>query len=293
MNKFLQLINSEDTVVVDGAMGTMLISSGMKTGVSPEIWNDLQPNKIADIHRAYIEAGAQVIVTNSFGGTSLRLKSFNLQERVHELNFKAAQIARGEADRAETDIAVGGSVGPLGELLKPYGKIEFDEAKLIFSEQAKALAEGGIDVFWIETMGDLNEVKAAVEGIRSVSDLPISATMSFDTHGKTMMGVSPAKAVKFLKELSVNCMGANCGRGPDELISSINEMHVTNQDVVLVAKSNAGLPKMVDGKIVYDGTPDIMGDYAIKVKEAGAKFIGACCGSTPAHIKVIFETLKK
>lgn len=293
MNKFLKLLNSDNTIILDGAMGTMLIASGIKTGESPEIWNDLHPEKIAKIHRAYLEAGAQVIVTNTFGGTFTRLRRFNLEDRVHELNLKGAQIARAEADNAGEDIAVGGSVGPLGELLKPLGKIEFDDAKAMFTEQAKALAEGGIDVFWIETMGDLNEMKAAIEGIREISDLPISATMSFDTHGRTMMGVTPAKAVKVLLQYHVSSLGANCGSGPAELISAIKEMHETDPQLILVAKTNAGLPKMVEGKVVYDGTPDIMGDYALKVKEAGAKFIGACCGSTPAHIKVIRDVLKK
>jgi methionine synthase I (cobalamin-dependent) len=293
MNKFVQLINSGETIILDGAMGTMLFASGIKTGEAPELWNETNPEKIAEIHRAYIEAGAQIIVTNSFGGTSIRLKRYKLDDRVHDLNLKAAQIARAEADKADSKIAVGGSVGPLGELIKPLGKIEFEEAKSNFAEQAKALAEGGIDVFWIETMSDLNEVKAAIEGIRSVSDLPISVTMSFDTHGKTVMGVSPAKAVKFLSQYPINSMGANCGSGPSELVAAIKEMHETNPQIVLVAKTNAGLPKMIDQKIVYDGTPDTMGEYARNVKDAGARFIGACCGSTPAHIKVMNDTLKK
>lgn len=293
MNKFLQLLNTEDTIILDGAMGTMLIQMGLKPGESPELWNDTHPENIRIIHKNYIDAGAQVIVTNSFGGTSYRLNRFNLEDQVYPLNLKAAQLAKTEAEQASRLVAVGGSVGPLGELIKPYGKIEFDEAKLAFADQAKALADGGIDVFWIETMGDLNELKAAIEGVRSVSDLPISATMSFDTHGKTMMGVTPAKAVKFLQEYHVNTMGANCGRGPAELITSIKEMHEAEPQAILVAKTNAGLPKMVDQKVVYDGTPDLMRDYAHKVHEAGAKLIGACCGSTPAHIEAIYETLRK
>lgn len=293
MNKFLQLLKSQGIIVLDGAMGTMLISSGIKTGEAPELWNDLHPEKIGAIHRAYIEAGARIITTNTFGGTSIRLKRFKLENRVKELNMKAAQIAKAEADRVEDIVAVGGSMGPLGELIKPLGKIEFDEAKSAYAEQAKALAEGGIDVFWIETMGDLNEVKAAIEGIRSVSDLPISVTMSFDTHGRTIMGVTPAKAVKLLMQYPLSSIGANCGSGPTELISAIKQMHDENPELTFVAKTNAGLPKMVDNKIVYDGTPDVMGEYAIAVREAGARLIGACCGSTPAHIKVIQETLKK
>ncbi len=293
MNKFLQLLNSSDTIILDGAMGTMLFASGITTGEAPELWNDLHPEKIQEIHQAYIEAGAQIIVTNSFGGTSIRLKRYKLDDRVYELNYKAAQIARSEADRFSPTIAVGGSVGPLGELIKPLGKIDYEEAKSAFTEQAKALAEGGIDVFWIETMSDLNEVKAAIEGIRSVSELPVSVTMSFDTHGRTVMGVAPAKAAKILMQFPISSMGANCGSGPTELISAIKEMHEANPQLVLVAKSNAGLPKMVDNKIIYDGTPDIMKKYAVEVKEAGANLIGACCGSTPAHIRAMCETLRK
>jgi 5-methyltetrahydrofolate--homocysteine methyltransferase len=293
MNKFLQLLKSDETIILDGAMGTMLIASGINTGEAPELWNETHPEKIAEIHHAYIEAGARVIVTNSFGGTSIRLKRYKLDDRIYDLNFKAAHIAREEADRWDNNIVVAGSIGPLGELIKPLGKIEFEEAKTAFKDQAKALADGGIDVFWIETMSDLNEIKAAIEGIREVSDLPISVTMSFDTHGRTVMGVTPAKAVNYLLQFPVSSIGANCGNGPSELISAIQQMHETNPEIILVAKANAGLPKMVNQKIVYDGTPDIMGDYALHVKEAGAKFIGACCGSTPAHIKVMSDTLQK
>ncbi|NMC11264.1 MAG: betaine--homocysteine S-methyltransferase [Chloroflexi bacterium] len=291
MNKFLELLNSKEIIILDGAMGTMLFSLGLKTGESPELWNDIHPEYIGDIHQKYIDAGAQIIITNSFGGTNYRLKRYNLENRVYELNKKAAQIAKAEADKARKLVAVGGSVGPLGELLKPYGKIEYDEAKSAFAEQAKGLADGCIDVFWIETMGDLNEVNAAIEGIRSVSDLPISVTMSFDTHGKTMMGVTPTKAADFLAKHDVNAIGGNCGRGPVELISAIKEMHELNLQIPLVAKTNAGLPKMIDQQIVYDGTPEIMKDYALKVREAGARLIGACCGSTPDHIRAINETI--
>lgn len=293
MNKFLQLISSEETITLDGAMGTMLIAAGIQRGESPELWNDIHPELVQNIHRSYINAGAQIIVTNTFGGTSFRLKRFNLEHQVYELNKKAAQIAKAEAEGTSKLVAVGGSIGPLGELIKPLGKIEFEEAKSSFAEQAKALSEGGIDIFWIETMADLNEIKAAIEGVRSVSDLPVSVTLSFDTHGRTMMGVTPTKAVEYLSQYNLNAMGANCGKGPDELISTIKEMHETDPQITLVAKSNAGLPKMVDQKIIYDGTPALMKKYAQKVRDAGARLIGACCGSTPEHIKAIDETLHK
>lgn len=172
------------------------------------------------------------------------------------------------------------------------GTLTFEEAKAAFAEQARGLAEGGVDVFWVETMSDLSEVKAAVEGARSVSDLPIVTTMSFDTHGHTMMGVSPAKAIETLGALDIFAIGANCGTGSDELEVAVKAMREANPDIILVAKANAGIPQVVaGGEIVYNGTPEVMAQYARHVRDMGVSLIGGCCGSTPAHIRAMAEAL--
>jgi methionine synthase I (cobalamin-dependent) len=292
MNPLQKLLETGQPILLDGAMGTMLMDAGLVQGDPPEEWNVIHPDRVRAVHKGYIEAGSRVILTNSFGGTSFRLEMHNLQDRVIELNKAAAQNARAEADAASNLVAVAGSMGPTGQIFEPMGTLTFEEAKAAFAEQAKGLAEGGVDVFWVETMSDLNEVKAAVEGARSVSDLPIVTTMSFDTHGHTMMGVSPVKALKTLSALDVFAIGANCGTGSDELEVAVKAMSEANPNVLLVAKANAGIPHVVaGGEIVYNGTPEVMAQYARNVRDMGISLIGGCCGSTPKHIRAMAEAL--
>jgi len=293
MNPLQKLLETGQPILLDGAMGTMLMDAGLVQGDPPEEWNVTHPDRIRAVHKGYIEAGSRVILTNSFGGTRFRLEMHNLQDRVIELNRAAAQNARAEADAAPDLVVVAGSMGPTGQLFEPMGTLTFDEAKAAFAEQAKGLAEGGVDVFWVETMSDLNEVKAAVEGARTVSDLPIVTTMSFDTHGHTMMGVSPVKALETLSALDVFAIGANCGTGSDELEVAVKAMREANPDVLLVAKANAGIPQVVKGgEIVYNGTPEVMAQYARNVRDMGISLIGGCCGSTPKHIRAMAEALE-
>lgn len=294
MNPLQKLLKSGKPILLDGAMGTMLMDAGLLQGDPPEEWNVLYPDRVRAVHRAYIEAGSRVILTNSFGGTRFRLELHNLQDRVVELNKAAAECARAEADAAPHSVVVAGSMGPTGSLFEPMGLMTYDEAVEAFADQAKGLAEGGVDVFWIETMSDLNEVKAAIEGAKSVSDLPIVATMSFDTHGHTMMGISPSKAVESLMEVGVLAVGANCGTGSDELEVAVKAMRDANPDAVVIAKANAGVPKVsADGNIVYTGTPEVMAQYALNVRGFGVSMIGGCCGSSPVHIKAMAEALNK
>jgi len=294
MNPIQKLLESSSSpILLDGAMGTMLMEEGLTQGDPPEEWNITHPEKVRKIHRAYIEAGSQVILTNSFGGNRFRLQMHNLQDRVEELNRAAAKNARSEADAAPRIVAVAGSMGPTGSIFEPMGELTFDEARHGFAEQARGLADGGVDLFWIETMSDLQEVEAAIAGIRSVSDLPISATMSFDTHGHTMMGISPDQALAALKDLNLILIGANCGTGPKELQEAIQMMRETDPDVHLVAKANAGIPQVVNGEIEYSGSPEVMATYASEVRDIGARLIGACCGSTPDHVRAMAKALSK
>jgi len=292
MNPLKKLLETGQPILLDGAMGTMLMDAGLEQGDPPEEWNVTHPDRIRAIHRAYIQAGSRVVLTNSFGGTRFRLEMHGLQDRVVELNKAAAQNARAEAEAAPDIVVVAGSMGPTGQLFEPMGTLTFEEAKAAFAEQANGLAEGGVDVFWVETMSDLNEVKAAVEGARSVSDLPIVTTMSFDTHGHTMMGVSPVKAIETLGELDVIAIGANCGTGSDELEVAVKAMREVKPDAIIVAKANAGIPQVVaGGDIVYNGTPEVMAQYALNVRDLGVSMIGGCCGSTPKHIRAMAEAL--
>jgi len=287
------LLDSGRPIVADGAMGTMLFALGLQQGDSPELWNVERPDAVRSVHRGYIEAGAQVILTNSFGGSRLRLARHDLADRAAELNQAAARAARAEADAAPAPVVVAGSIGPTGALLEPLGDLPFDEAVAAFEEQARALAAGGVDVLWIETMSDLEEVRAAVEGARrGAPDLPMVTTMTFDTGGRTMMGVTPQKAAQTLGGYGPLALGGNCGAGPDELAAAIANMHAAAPEAVLVAKANAGVPRMVEGQAVYAATPEDMAAYALRVRAAGARIIGACCGSTPAHVRAIAQALK-
>jgi methionine synthase I (cobalamin-dependent) len=287
------LLASEGPIVADGGMGTMLFSMGLARGESPERWNAERPDVVRSIHRGYIEAGAQIILTNSFGGNRYRLEMHNLADRVAELNQEAAKLARTEADAATRPVVVGGSMGPTGQMLAPMGTLAFEDAAAAFEEQARALAAGGVDVLWIETMSDLEEVRAAVEGARRATpDTPVVTTMTFDTKGRTMMGVTPEQALKTLSTYGVLALGGNCGNGPDEIEGVIEKMGTANAEIPLIAKANVGLPKMQDGVAVYDTTPDVMGVYAVRVRDLGARIIGACCGSTPDHIRAIADSLQ-
>ena len=292
MGKLEQLLDSHETIVLDGAMGTVLFAAGLQSGAPPEEWNVSHPERIRAVHRGYIRAGSDVVLTNSFGGNRYRLKLHNLQDRAYELNRAAAHIARGEADAAGRLVLVAGSMGPTGELLAPMGSMTFEDARAAFAEQARGLAAGGVDLLWIETMSDLEEARAAVEGARSVSDLPIAATMSFDTNGRTMMGVTPAQAVRTMKAWGLFAVGANCGNGIAEIEAVIDAMHREAPDVRLIAKANAGIPRWRNHELHYDATPHVMGRYAQRVHALGACFIGGCCGNEAGHIAAIAEALR-
>jgi 5-methyltetrahydrofolate--homocysteine methyltransferase len=293
MNKLQSLLASSHVLLADGAMGTMLFEAGLNFGDPPEVWNVTHPDVVRGVHRGYLESGSRLVLTNTFGGNRFRLSMHNLQSRVQELNRTAAVILRAEVEAAGTGALVVGDIGPSGEiLLDQVGTLEYPDAVVGFAEQAEALVAGGVDAIWIETMSALEEMQAAVEGVRRASaDIPIITTMTFDTRGHTMMGVSPEQAVKALTGLGATAVGGNCGNGPDEVLGVIRKMHAAMPEAVLVAKSNAGMPELVKGKAVYQARPAAMADYAREVYGLGARVIGACCGSTPAHLKAMADVL--
>jgi len=293
MNSIQELLQTHSTIVLDGAMGTMLLAAGLTSGASLEEWNVIHPERVRTVHRQYIEAGSHIILTNSFGGTRFRLKLHNFQDRVFELNHAAATIARAEVDAGGRHVLLAGSMGPTGELLEPMGGMSYTDAVAAFAEQTQGLVAGGVDLLWIETMSDLREVQAAVEGIRSVTDLPICATMSFDTRGRTMMGVTPAQAVRELSQLGLAAVGGNCGNGIAEIEGVIDGMHSEAPGAVLIAKSNAGIPQWIKNELIYDASPDDMGQYALRSRALGASIIGGCCGNTPDHIRSIAAALSQ
>ncbi len=292
MDVIHSLLADNPYILTEGAMGTMLFASGLTQGYSPEFWNVEQPEKVAAIHQAYLDAGAQILLTNTFGGTRFRLALHKAEERVEELNIAAVKLLQKVAQTASRPVLVAGNIGPSGQVLLPYGEMSYDEAREAFAEQAAALIGARVDLIWIETMADLEEVRAAIEGIRQISqDIPIMATMTFDTRGRTMMGVTPEKAVTTMVSFGASAVGGNCGNGPAEILGVIEKMHTTLPEAILVAKSNAGVPTLVGGRPVYGASPADMADYAVKVYNAGARIIGACCGSTPDHIKAIAQAL--
>jgi len=292
MNPLEELLNTQESILADGATGTTLMGWGLTQGDPPEGWNLTQPDKIRSMHRGFIEAGSRIILTNTFGGTRFRLKLHKLDGRVREINIAAARLARAEADAAEKLVVVGGSIGPSGEIIKPLGDLDPADARAGFAEQAAALDEGGVDVLWIETMSDLKEVRAAAEGARSVSDLPLVITMTFDTNGHTMMGVSPVQAIEAIREYNPIALGGNCGNGPGEIEAVIRAMYAVGLDVPLVAKSNAGMPVLKDGHAHYAATPEEMARYAVRVRDLGATIVGGCCGNSVEHIRAMAEALE-
>ncbi len=293
-NRFTRLLATRPWLLADGATGSNLFDVGLVSGDAPELWNVEHPDRIANLHQSFVDAGADILLTNSFGGTKYRMKLHNAQDRVEELNVLAAQIARKVADGSGRDVVVAGSMGPTGEIMEPIGPLTFADAKAAFAEQARALAKGGADVMWIETMSHPDEVRAAVEGAATVG-LPVVCTVSFDTNGRTMMGVSPSDFAGLEKTLvpRLAACGTNCGVGASEVVACIHNLaEAAGPDVVLVAKGNCGIPQYVDGKICYNGTPEIMALYARMALDAGARIIGGCCGTSPKHLRAMRDALE-
>jgi methionine synthase I (cobalamin-dependent) len=290
--KFRDLLAEGGPILADGAMGTMLFANGLQFGDPPEVWNLTQPEVVRRIHRGYLDAGSRIIMTNTFGGNRLRLGLHGLSERVDHLNRTAAIIARAEVNAAGGTALVAGDIGPSGEIVQPLGTLDYEIAVDVFREQAASLEAGGVDLIWVETMSDLNEIKAAIEGVRRAAPgIALVTTMTFDTRGHTMMGVSPEQAVEALLAWGADAVGGNCGNGPDELLPVIERMHAVAPDAILVGKSNAGMPELVDMRAVYRADPPTMASYGIEMQEAGARIVGACCGSSPDHLRAMHAAL--
>lgn len=290
MTDILQtLLEQRGLLLADGATGTNLFAMGLQTGDAPELWNIDHPDRIANLHRSFVDAGSDIILTNSFGGTHYRLALHGAEQRVVELNGAAARLARVEADKANKKVLVAGSMGPTGEILEPNGPVSIAQAQEAFAEQAKALADGGADVLWIETISSAEEVTAAVQGAAQTG-LPIVYTVSIDTNGRTMMGMTPAETLDISASLAtpIAAVGTNCGIGASEVVAAICNFRAaadaSGVQPLLVAKANCGIPDYVDGEIVYSGTPELMATYAHLCADAGARIIGGCCGTTPTHV---------
>ena len=289
--RFLDLLARRPYLLADGATGSNLFEMGLVSGDAPELWNVDHPDRIKLLHQRFVDAGADIILTNTFGGTRYRLKLHKAEDRVRELNRAAAQLARSVADGSGRDVIVAGSMGPTGEILEPLGLVSSADARAAFAEQAAALAEGGADVLWIETLSSREEVEAAIEGARTAG-LPIVSTLSFDTNGRTMMSLTPAELASIAREQHLAACGSNCGVGPAELVASIlNLSTAADPDMVLVAKANCGIPQWVNGAIRYDGTPDLMASYVHLAIDSGARIIGGCCGTSPEHLAAMRKAL--
>lgn len=290
---FTEALATRPWLLADGATGTNYFQMGLESGDAPEMWNFDHPERVRSLHRRFIEAGADIVLTNSFGGNRHRLKLHDAQGQVREINIAAAKNARAEADAAGRPVYVGGSVGPTGEIMEPVGAMSHDEAVKAFAEQALALKEGGADVIWIETMSSEEELSAAVEGCAKAG-LPIVTTMSFDTNGRTMMGITPKAFGAITAALPTQpvAIGANCGVGASELVATVLGISEARPDAAVVAKGNCGIPQYVDGHIHYTGTPELMADYARIAFDAGAKIIGGCCGTSPEHLAAMRASLE-
>ncbi|MGA1081374.1 MAG: homocysteine S-methyltransferase family protein [Candidatus Nanopelagicales bacterium] len=288
MHRIFELLDSGKTLIGDGAMGTLLQEKGLTDGGAPELWNVEKPEIIEEIFDKYAKAGANFLTTNTFGGSAPRLQMHSLEDRLFELNKAASEIAK-KVSSKYPDVFVMGDVGPTGELMEPMGTLTVAGAKEIFTEQIKALLAGGADGILIETMSDVSEVQAAVQAVQEIDpEIPIIVMLSFDTNLRTMMGVKPSQAISEISKMGVKIIGANCGRGTDEIRVIAKEMSENRiQGIYLITQSNAGLPKLVGADFVYDGTPEEMAKYAVDMKGLGINIIGACCGSTPEHIAAI------
>ena len=294
MNKFLERLNAGEVLVADGATGSNLQKMGLKPGRPPEDLIIDNPEIILKLASSFVEAGSDIILTCTFGGTRMRMKDSKYQERTPEVNIRAAELAR-QAASARSDVLVAGSMGPVGALIKPYGPLEAEDVKATFAEQARALADGGVDFLLIETMFAFEETTAAFEGARSVTDLPIVVSFSYDRGTRSMMGVKPKDVIKKYSEMGATLVGANCGTTLENMEAVVKEYAATVPNFPLWVKPNAGVPRMdiETEQGVYDMSPEDMASYALKYVELGAKVVGGCCGNTPEHITAMVTAVKK
>ncbi|PUB11281.1 betaine--homocysteine S-methyltransferase [Yoonia sediminilitoris] len=292
-NALSKLLETRDWLLADGATGTNLFNMGLMSGDAPEMWNIDETSKITALYKGAVDAGSDVFLTNSFGANASRLRLHGAESRVHELNKAAAEIARDVADAAGRPVVVAGSVGPTGEIMSPMGTLTHERAVEMFHEQAEGLKAGGADVLWVETISAAEEFKAAAEAF-ALADMPWCGTMSFDTAGRTMMGHTSADMVKLVGKITHQplAFGANCGVGASDLLRTVLGMAAAGSTLPLIAKGNAGIPKYHDGHIHYDGTPELMADYAVLARACGATIIGGCCGTTPEHLRAMRDALE-
>ena len=293
MNKFLERLNGGEILVADGATGSNLQKMGLKPGKPPEDLIIDDPDTLLKLASSFAQAGSDIILTCTFGGTRMRMKDSKYQDRMPEVNMRAVEIARKAASLNNGLVA--GSMGPVGAILKPYGPLEPEDVKAAFAEQAKALAKGGVDLLLIETMFSFEETNAAFEGARSVTDLPIVVSFSYDRGTRTMMGVKPKDVMKRYTEMGAVMIGANCGTTLENMEAVVKEYGAAVPNFPLWVKPNAGVPHMdiETEQGVYDMTPEDMGNYAKKYVEMGAKVVGGCCGNTPEHIAAIAKAVKQ
>ena len=291
MNKFLERLEAGEVFVADGATGTNLQQVGLGAGMHAEDWVLDQPDKILELERAFVAAGSDIILTCTFGGTRLRLQGARHAREVEAINRHACGLAC-EAARGHANVLVGGSMGPLGQLLKPYGPIVAEEARSAFREQAEALARGGADLLVIETHFAFEEATTAFEAARSVTDLPIVVSFSYDRGTRTMMGARPADVIKTYKAMGATLVGANCGTTLENMETVLKEYASAEPGFPMWAKPNAGMPRLEGAQTVYDVGPATMASFAGKYVELGARVVGGCCGSTPDHVAAIARTVK-
>ncbi|MEP3280233.1 MAG: betaine--homocysteine S-methyltransferase [Stappiaceae bacterium] len=284
-SRFQELIGKKRALLADGATGTTLFDMGLTSGDAPELWNVDEPEKVRTLHRQFVEAGADIILTNTFGCNAHRLKLHAAQHRVGELNTAGVLLAREIANEVDRDVLVAGSIGPTGELLVPLGALTYQDAVIAFADQIDGLKHGGVDVLWIETMSAPEEMKAAAEAA-AASGLPFVLTASFDTAGKTMMGLSPAGLGSLTEQFTCEpvAYGSNCGVGASDLLVATLEITEKYPDALIVAKANCGIPVIRGDEVVYTGTPDLMARYTHLALDAGARIIGGCCGTSAHHI---------
>lgn len=280
-------------LLADGATATNLYNMGLRQGTAPEVWNEANPDAVRALHRAAVDAGADIILTNSFGGTAPRLRLAGAEDRLEALNHAAAALAREIADAAAHPVIVAGCVGPTGEIMAPMGTLRQADATAMFLAQAKALRAGGADVLWVETISSLEEFRAAGEAAR-LTAMDWCGTMSFDTAGRTMMGATPAQLAALVERMPHPplAFGANCGTGMTELLRSVAAFAAAGSERALIAKANAGIPHLHQGQLHYDGTPDQMAEYAVLARDLGASIIGGCCGTEPRHLTAMRHALE-